>query len=705
MDTALVFADLLDNLLWLITPSNWWVILQVVLGLGFVVFVHELGHFVVAKLCGVKCEKFYLGFDIGGLKLFKYQYGETEYGIGILPLGGYVKMLGQDDNPYRAAEESKRAQIQTENRPSGDLPPEPTSEPHPPYDPRSYMAQSVPERMAIISAGVIMNVIFAFLMAMVAYQLGVKEMPCRISHVFPAGAAWTAGMKPGDEVVRIGNLEKPKYEDLRTRVPLSDVEEGIEFVIRRPGQEELLTLRLYPQNQVGVPLIGVGGAQTLDLKAVSRYSAAARAEPKLQRGDRVVAVNGVSVESFTQFNAEALKHQSEPLTLTVERRVPEAEGSEPARPEDGPAPSERLEVKIPPAPRKHFGMVMRMGSVIAIQSGSPADGKLQVDDQLLRIDREDVGDPMTLDDRLSKRAGETVSVTVKRGTSQKSIEIALRHVEWHEEPGIVNGAISAPALGIAYLVYPDIEAVHPGGPADKAGIKSGDRIVSVMHTPPKNVQDDKDKSKTQEPKLSEALVFKEKGETDWPLLMDFLQTANPDGTFEFKVASGDESSTVALQPITSEALFNADRGLIFELEYDLRVAEDLGEAARLGYRKTEDSLLMVYRFLQRLSEGDISPRMLGGPVTIATVAGQAAQEGLPSLLIFLTMLSANLAVVNFLPIPVLDGGHMVFLIWEGITGKPPNERVFVLLSYLGLAFILTLMLFVLGLDFGFISRR
>jgi regulator of sigma E protease len=69
------------------------------------------------------------------------------------------------------------------------------------------------------------------------------------------------------------------------------------------------------------------------------------------------------------------------------------------------------------------------------------------------------------------------------------------------------------------------------------------------------------------------------------------------------------------------------------------------------------------------------------------------------------MLSANLAVVNFLPIPVLDGGHMVFLIYEGIMGKPPSERVFVLLSYLGLAFILTLMLFVLGLDFGFISRR
>ena len=106
---------------WLLDPASWWVILQVALGLGFVIFVHELGHFLVAKACGVKCEKFYLGFDVGGLKLLSFKWGETEYGIGALPLGGYVKMLGQDDNPSAAAAEAQRARL------SGDLPPEPTA--------------------------------------------------------------------------------------------------------------------------------------------------------------------------------------------------------------------------------------------------------------------------------------------------------------------------------------------------------------------------------------------------------------------------------------------------------------------------------------------------------------------------------------------------------------------------------------------------
>src|ERR1700739_2017533 len=86
---------------------------EVAIGLGMVIFVHELGHFAVAKACGVKCEKFYLGFDIYGLKLFSRRYGETEYGIGILPLGGYVKMLGQDDNPAAQAREAERSRTKT----------------------------------------------------------------------------------------------------------------------------------------------------------------------------------------------------------------------------------------------------------------------------------------------------------------------------------------------------------------------------------------------------------------------------------------------------------------------------------------------------------------------------------------------------------------------------------------------------------------
>ena len=90
-------------------PTNWLYGLYVAIGVGLIIFVHELGHFLVAKACGVKCEKFMIGFDIGGIRLLSIRRGETLYGLGILPLGGYVKMLGQEDNPAQLRREMERA--------------------------------------------------------------------------------------------------------------------------------------------------------------------------------------------------------------------------------------------------------------------------------------------------------------------------------------------------------------------------------------------------------------------------------------------------------------------------------------------------------------------------------------------------------------------------------------------------------------------
>jgi regulator of sigma E protease len=92
-------------------------------------------------------------------------------------------------------------------------------------------------------------------------------------------------------------------------------------------------------------------------------------------------------------------------------------------------------------------------------------------------------------------------------------------------------------------------------------------------------------------------------------------------------------------------------------------------------------------------------------VTIAQAAGYSAFEGVGKLLVFLTILSANLAVINFLPIPLLDGGHMVFLAYEGLRGRPASERFVMALHTIGFACIVTLMVFVLALDLKIIDRN
>lgn len=144
-----------------------------------------------------------------------------------------------------------------------------------------------------------------------------------------------------------------------------------------------------------------------------------------------------------------------------------------------------------------------------------------------------------------------------------------------------------------------------------------------------------------------------------------------------------------------------ERNFLFDELTETRTASTLSEAVSLGVRETKESIQQVFVILSRIKD---LYRSLGGPGTIAYAATKEASAGLPRLLVFLTLLSANLAVLNFLPIPVLDGGHMVFLAYEGLVGKPVNERIAFGLTMMGLTFILGLMVFVIGMDvyrFGF----
>jgi regulator of sigma E protease len=669
---------------WMAQPANWWVVLQVAGGLGFVIFVHELGHFLVAKACGVKCEKFYLGFDVGGLKLLSFKWGETEYGIGVLPLGGYVKMLGQDDNPAAAAAEAERARL------SGDLPPEPVAGPHPQWDPRSYPAQSVPERMAIISAGVIMNVIFAVLMASWAYGLGVKEMTCMISSVRSGGAAWRAGMRTGDEIVAVGDQQDPIFSDLLHGITVGSVKDGIDFTVRRPADGSTRTVRLKPDTDLGKPTIGVTSPFSTTLPkdiAGLLAGAAARAQPPLLAGDTIKAVDGQAVDGYAALIAALMRAESRPVTLTVERAA-------------GPqAPAATVAVELPAQRGVQTGMVMTPLPIKDVQEGSPAAAAgILPGDRILGVDGAEVGDPLTLDDRLRRLAGTAVKLVIGRdGAADRTVEVRPREVTWRDDStsGIGSPA-SIASLGIAIPVDAVVAAVDADGPAARAGIVPGDRIVKAWLLTPEEVA----------AKGEGAPVKFSAREPNWPAVMGILQDLPAGTTLRLEVvAAGGQSRTVALEPAEAADQFVVDRGLVFEPVYRLVQAPTVTAALGKGFRKAVADLSLVYGFLGKLWNKQISARLLGGPIEIAKQAGRSASEGFSRLLLFLTMLSANLAVVNFLPIPVLDGGHMVFLVYELLRGKPPSEGVVAVLSYLGLALLLTLMMFVFGLDLGLIPRQ
>ncbi len=580
------------------------------------------------------------------------------------------------------------------------------------------MAQSVPKRMAIISAGVIMNVIFAFIMATVAYALGVKQTPCIVRGVVPGGAAWHANLQPGDVITQIGKIENPRFRDLQTGVTLGDLSRGVQFVIHRPGQEQPIELTLHPDTSLGVPMIGIVGPwQNVlnDKDPTLDHSPAGMARPKFEPGDTIVKVGDVATPTQIEIEHQLALHVDDRLPITADRTSASPRIAKNEHPGEQESEVRPATIEVDPTPLRDFGLIMTAGPIVAVQDESPAaKAGIKSGDRLESIDGKPAGNPLTLPERMRRAAvaGKSVKVEIQRDADDKTEKLALEvtpRIPQFAEVLLPVNPMSTPALGIAYKVWTKVAAVEPGSPAAEADIQPGDEITAVKLIPPDKQEADageEDRNASDAAKLE----FDEK-DPAWPyFIFEALPFADPNVTVRFWVKRGDETRQVDLKPTelkddTGKTLHTPARGLIFQPLYTLRSAHSVGEAIRLGGHETVDSLLLVYRFLQKISENQISVKLLGGPVEIARQAGMSAQQGMSSFLLFLTMLSANLAVINFLPIPVLDGGHMVFLLYEGIRGKPASERVVIGFTYAGLVFILSLMVFVLSLDLGLISRR
>jgi regulator of sigma E protease len=708
----------------LATVAYWtWIVIKVAIALGAVIFVHELGHFLAAKACGVKVEKFFVGFDIGGYKISRRR-GETEYGVGILPLGGYVKMLGQDDDPAHIAEQMQKSQVDARspdavevNGPGGEK-----------YfvDHRSYLAKNVPQRMLIISAGVVMNVIFAFIFAVVAYGMGVPYTPAIVSETVPGAPAWVQGLEPGDVILQIGKREDPTVKQLQGDITLASQTDGLLCRVKRAATGEVEEVRLTPdrgRSRLGTIGVIFGPVEltlrkeqpTLEDSPAAAAKLVAPAEPeilwgnaRLAGGDQIIRVNDAPVSSYRELAAEMVRHPDRPLSIVVRRSEPVKNGGEPTTPPK----TQDLTFEIASAPLKRLGIAMKMGPIAAIQIGSPAESAgLKPGDVIEAVDGQSANDPagawdsFTLPEyfRHAADAGRQIAVDVLRGevegeSPQKlSLRLTPRLEGMFPSEPLGRAPLAIPAAGFAYPIENEVLGVISGGSDAQADIQPGDTI-SVFEFKFPNGLDSRFEG-VQKADL-------ENNKVAWPTLLAAMQLAPPGTKVKLTVKSSDNAAAkiVEITPAQAGNLFAVDRGFLFQPVERIRKANDFAQQLRFGRAETVDSLLMVYRFLHKLGD-EVPLTALGGPITIAKVAGMQAAEGLSQLLIFLTMLSANLAVINFLPIPLLDGGHMVFLLYEGVRGRPANQRFVVAMHMIGFAFIVTLMLFVLGLDFGLIDRN
>ncbi|MBU0755398.1 MAG: RIP metalloprotease RseP, partial [Planctomycetes bacterium] len=258
-----------------------WLWIQVFFGIGLMIFIHELGHFLAAKKVGVRVETFSLGF---GPRMLGFRKGDTDYRLSWIPLGGYVKMAGE--NP---GEEQTNSPDELYNRRAG-------------------------ERMLIFAAGVFMNFLFAFLAFPIIFAIGIPFEVPEIGQVTPGGPAWQAGLLPGDKILEVNGNEIYQFNDIQVNIALGH-RDGNEILVERNGKEFSLNIAPKKNDQLGLYQIGITPMTRFEVE-VDKNTTAALAG--LQQEDRVLTVNETPVATWSD--------QGEPITGGLMRIEVEREG-------------------------------------------------------------------------------------------------------------------------------------------------------------------------------------------------------------------------------------------------------------------------------------------------------------------------------------------------------------------------------------------
>ena len=323
-------------------------------------------------------------------------------------------------------------------------------------------------------------------------------------------------------------------------------------------------------------------------------------------------------------------------------------------------------------------------------------------------------DPLQLPVYFGDRGGKPVKVVVKRTTPNGDEQVELELIPkvdapgWLDSPDFKASPLSIPSLGLGYQVQPRIAKILEGSEADKLGVFKPDmkitRIDLIHSDPTSDAPDALGDAKTPKELDLATLDAKEPGtleQINWAWAFAEIQRV-PDRQIRIYFDDGKNNGSEVLK--THEVAtgwyrwFRGFNGSIWQDDRELQKGKTFSEAMSLGVRRTRKTANSIYMTLHSLLRGSVSLDSMSGPVGIAKIGYMVAERGLIDLMMFLGYLSINLAILNFLPIPILDGGHMVFLFWEGITRRKPSSRVIGWAHGFGLLFIISLFLFVMYVD-------
>lgn len=637
------------------------------LGIAFLIFIHEAGHFLAAKWCGVKVEVFSLGF---GKRLWGFERGGTDYRLSLLPLGGYVQMLGQDDANPTAAKTDRED---------------------------DFRNKSVGQRALILVGGVAVNALFAVVAFLIAFWMGVPFPSPEIGYTVRGGAS-EGKLLPGDRVTKINGQEIIAFTDIPQVVAFSGGEEmDIEVQRLVDGKMTTEVVKVAARQGESDRFLNIGVYGLYVLADIKKDSDAEKAG--LRKGDRIVSFKDkdgkrVLFSRPSELAQLALDRPGQDIELELERPTFDAIGNVNGV-------EKTFSVKLPCEKKNHwtagieFVPTARVGNVLP---GTPAEkGGLKKGDLIQTIMGSKVT-TKTLGDIVQKSCKETYAKKGKE-VSEKSAEafvpvVVKRAKEGSKELEEVTLKIPVPepkgpkkrfTMGFEFGTDV-ISAIVPGGPVDKANqaakaagdmdLQVGDRLLKIQT----------------KHRFGLWWVGKTKGfESNLEVMMD-SQEGKKESRLVF-VRDGKEYTLV----IKGEENEKAPYGLLpFDLQQrQIMVQRGFVGALSLGLYSTKVSMRQVLQMLRSLIvRRDVSVKELGGPIKIVHIATKVADRGPGKLIWFLALLSVNLAVLNILPIPVLDGGHLLFIFIEWLKGGPVSENVLIYAQWVGLFLILGLIVVV-----------
>jgi len=677
-------------------------VLLALIGLGMVVLVHELGHYIFAKLAGINVRSFSIGMgpvllgvrksekgfrfrilpsffpdekdedgDGDGLLSFNIgrsdKAGETEYRINLIPFGGFVGMLGQED--VGAAKKSN--------------------------DPRSFMNKSIGARMKVIAAGVSFNVLCAALIFIVVFLIGIDFRAPVVGGLRPDSPAQIAGLRAGDEIIEINGRSDIDFSDISSAAMLSNRGEKIHLTARRLDgtiKEFSIKADVPTDKDTSLRILGILPADSLTIAEVEDPNVLYE-NTGLLPGDVITAVDGKKVRHSWEFEELIASTLAESVTVTANRICHNSADLQQIQ--SKPLSLEMLAYddnfktgyKL-----NHICSIVPRLKIIGLSVPKPSitDGLLALWKKLITKPHSPeklepalkVGDIITAVAEIQNPTfKELRKTTVEYEKKKLPIKVLRRQSngDYHTVTVNVEPKKSIGSERVVVGIFVASDAKHPvvagtiqteaGLPALK--IPKGAVITAVAGEDVSNfydIIDVIDKNKGREISISYQLDDKTTGQVslEVPLEGQFITTKTVLASFvPFKALN---QTYKAAGPV---------------------------DAIVMGCRRTIRWIGSSYRTLRGLLAGTVSPKNLMGPIGIIGLGSQVvAHKPFTQSLYLFALINALIAVFNFLPLPILDGGHMVLLIIEKIKGSPLSYRTQAVINYIGLVFIGALALYI-----------